>query len=229
MIGAVMPAYNHGKFLAEAIASVEPQVDRLVVVDDASTDITQEVLKGKHHIRLHENKGAANAINVGIDSLRGERQDWTWLTWVSADNIMASDWVSTLLSHAKDNHGAVYGGFQAFPTGGGLPKEHYCFKPYDPPFLGRSTNCYLGPAFLIRAQYWQDHRGKHSHDYDNWLRVEEALWADGKTILGVNKALCRYRMHMGQATRSRKPGMFDAPYWLKQAKTRRKALQVTPC
>ena len=36
---------------------------------------------------------------------------------------------------------------------------------------------HYGPAFLIRKDVWLEagpHRGRISHDYDHWLRVEEA-------------------------------------------------------
>ena len=229
IVAAVMPTFNQQGFLAEAIDSVVSQVNLLVVVDDASTDRTSQLLADRKDVcsLRHEcNQGAAIAINTGVREAIG-RCSPDWLTWVSSDNVYYADWMRTLLDHAEADVGAVYSGFDAVPETKEMPRRHYVFKSYDPAWLGQSINCYLGPNFIIRSDVWQDHRGLHSHDYDNWCRVEEACWSKGLRIVGVDKALCRYRMHRGQATRNH-AGRFDAPKWLQECKKRREALGIKP-
>ena len=222
-IGAVMPAYNHAAYLAKAIDSVVGQVDALVIVDDGSTDGTTGILSGRSEtvITLPENGGAAGAINVGIDRLRANGNGFDFFTWVSSDNVHYTYWMETLLAHVEDDVGAVYAGFDAVPGLGCKKKKHYCFSPYDPSRLGKNQACYMGPNFIIRADIWQSHRGRHAHDYDNWCRVEEACWRDDLRIVAVDKPLCAYLMHKGQATERRVPGASDAAHWLGVCKTRR--------
>ena len=221
-VGAVMPTFNQAEYLLSAIESVTGQVDELVIVNDGSTDATAEILSHREEtvVTLGANGRAANAINVGINKIR-QVGPFDWLTWVSSDNVHYSYWIERLLENAGDDVGAVYGGFDAIPGRGAKLRKHYCYSPYDRGRLGRDQACYMGPAFIIRAEVWQVHRGRHAHDYDNWCRVEEACWDKGLHIVGVNEALCAYLMHAAQATRHHGPGDADAGHWLEVCKKRR--------
>lgn len=224
-IGAVMPAFNQAKFIVEAIDSIRSQVDTLVVVDDGSTDNTEAILTERYgeplvRTKFVENRGTAAAINVGIERLR-EIGEFDWLTWVSSDNVHYDYWREKLLSEAKDDVGAIYAAFDAR----GECRPHRSFRAYTPSVLGESINCYFGPNFIIRSEVWQEHRGLNSHDYDNWCRVEEECWRRKLRIVGIDEALCMYRVHPGQATRRR--GGFDAHRWLAECKKRRAATGIT--
>lgn len=75
-VGVVIPTFNAAEFLPQAIDSVLKQtvaVDDIVVVDDGSTDQTQNVIKrfienGIRYIRQN-NQGSAGARNTGVESL----------------------------------------------------------------------------------------------------------------------------------------------------------------
>ena len=74
-----MPAYNHERFVGEAIESVINQSMsdlELVIVDDGSTDKTAEVIKSftDKRLRYHyqENQDAYNALNKAIELAQGE-------------------------------------------------------------------------------------------------------------------------------------------------------------
>lgn len=84
----LMPVYNGERYLDEAIASIAAQelADfEFVIVDDASTDATPELLAKWAArdprivvLRLNENGGTARALNAGLAIARGEyiaRQD----------------------------------------------------------------------------------------------------------------------------------------------------------
>lgn len=216
-VGAVMPTYNQAEFLEEAIESIINQVDTLLVVDDGSTDNTPLILK-KYKNRIARvsyqgNQGTAFAINKGIEHL----QDYDWLTWVSSDNIYRPGWIIKLqsISHTAESRGigVVYSGYN---WGG----QSYMFTPYTPEKLISNVNCFFGPSFIIRKDIWQEHRGKISHDYDNWLRVEEACWEKDLDIIGVDDDLCYYRVHSKRVTITRRH-QFDAPHWQTEARKRR--------
>jgi glycosyltransferase involved in cell wall biosynthesis len=80
-ISIIIPCYNYGQFLAEALGSVEAQTFpdwECIVVDNASTDNTRDVAQGfvKKDPRFKyiytENKGVSTARNLGIRNTTGK-------------------------------------------------------------------------------------------------------------------------------------------------------------
>ena len=115
-LSVIMPVFNTGAYLSEAIESVLNQhADRglpvpsfeLILVDDNSTDATTlAILRGAKEngrIRVINNKrskGAAGARNSGIDSARGE-----WIGFLDSDdlwfpNSLAARW-RTVVEHPE--------------------------------------------------------------------------------------------------------------------------------
>ena len=73
----VIPAYNHARFLGEAIKSVfdqDYQPLEVIVVNDGSTDDTREVVAlFPSVVHLEQaNRGLAQARNVGVARSKGE-------------------------------------------------------------------------------------------------------------------------------------------------------------
>jgi glycosyltransferase involved in cell wall biosynthesis len=95
LVSIVIPCYNQGRFLAEAIRSVQcqtyPEVET-IVVDDGSTDETAIVARSSPpaHLVSLRNSGAAVARNVGMRHSRGE-----YLVFLDADDRLLPDAVET--------------------------------------------------------------------------------------------------------------------------------------
>ena len=216
-VTAIMPTYNQGDYLDIAIASVATQVDQLVVVDDGSTDNTPELLRawvGLELITHSENRGTAHAINTGFEAATGDL-----VTWVSSDNIYASDW-REILEWAFTEEADLGVAYSAFRYG---IDGNILHTMYDPDRLVHNQNCFFGPSFMIAREVWEQagpHRGKISHDYDHWLRVEEACWDMRRTIVSLPEVLCDYRVHDERATVQRKD-QYDADRWQIEAMERR--------
>lgn len=114
LVSIILPTYNRAASLARAVSSVLNQsyADfELIVVDDASTDATAEVLHQFSDERLRclshpENRGANAARNTGIRASRGrliafQDSDDAWL----ADKL---DKQLAVLSHAPPSVGVVF-------------------------------------------------------------------------------------------------------------------------
>lgn len=78
-ISVIVPSYNCGGLLAEALDSILAQtlpVEQIIVVDDGSTDNTAEVVGRYQDPRIQylrrQHAGLATACNVGLDAARGE-------------------------------------------------------------------------------------------------------------------------------------------------------------
>jgi len=86
----IIPCYNHGEYVEEAVASTglyERNDTEVIIIDDGSNDETVAVLSGLEHSRLklirQENKGVAAARNVGIAEVSGE-----YVLLLDADNTV---------------------------------------------------------------------------------------------------------------------------------------------
>jgi len=76
LVSVVVPTYNRGHLLPDAIKSIENQTYskyEIIVVDDGSTDDTEAVCKDLNVIYIkQENAGASAARNTGIRKCNGE-------------------------------------------------------------------------------------------------------------------------------------------------------------
>ncbi len=80
IVSVIIPAYNNAEFLGDAIQSVLTQTYphfELIIVNDASTDRTDRVLRRLHDSRIRyivhsENRGLSAARNTGMRASRGE-------------------------------------------------------------------------------------------------------------------------------------------------------------
>jgi glycosyltransferase involved in cell wall biosynthesis len=131
MLSVIVPCYNYGKYLPDAVNSLlggptslgewEPQTFQsfeIVIVDDASTDEeTKEVVrqlhdpwKGVRSLLLSQNMGTPGALNVGIEHAYGE-----FVHILSADDMRESWALEKQVRAAIDNPGMViYGDIESF-------------------------------------------------------------------------------------------------------------------
>ncbi len=80
LISVIIPTYNRGRLILDSVKSVLNQTYKnieLIVVDDCSTDDTEQILKSLNdsrlnYLRLEKNSGACSARNRGIEVASGE-------------------------------------------------------------------------------------------------------------------------------------------------------------
>ena len=125
-VSVVIPTYNCDRFLPHAIESVLCQTHQsyeLIVIDDGSTDDTQQVLqdycKKTLPIDLRAvyqcNQGVAIARNHGIKLARGE-----WIAFLDADDVFLPDKLAAQIAIAQANPevGIVHSGWQRVDAAG---------------------------------------------------------------------------------------------------------------
>ena len=99
LISVIIPTYNYGRFLPDAVKSVLGQKKdglavEIIVVDDGSTDDTADVaqrLGSSIQYIYQENQGLSAARNAGIRAAHGD-----YLVFLDADDLLTS---GTLASH----------------------------------------------------------------------------------------------------------------------------------
>ena len=124
-LSVIIANYNYEKFVGAAIESVLAQDEdiQIIVVDDASTDNSVEVVKRYSDqvetILLEKNRGQGGGLNVGFEAATG-----TLVMFLDADDFLVPGGAATILSnyrpeiaiyhyrmHYGDEEGGTYGTF----------------------------------------------------------------------------------------------------------------------
>ena len=106
-ICAVVVTYNRKELLGESLDALLAQtrpVDKILVVDNASTDGTPEFLQQKGyltrsqiiHLRLPQNVGGAGGFHEGVKQAFDAQFDWIWV--LDDDSIASPDALEQLLT-----------------------------------------------------------------------------------------------------------------------------------
>jgi len=192
-VTVILPTYNHGMFLEEAIQSVLFQKGielKLIVVNDGSTDNTNQILSSYRNdprieIVHQENQGLPNALNAGLRLVKSE-----FVTWTSADNKYLPDALLLLATTLIENStvALAYADYQIVNELG-LPAFRSSYRVFDQDNVDSSIihNCrygslfdhlpdnFIGPLFMFRREH-SNLVGTFSNlvgveDYDYWLRL----------------------------------------------------------
>ena len=205
-VSIIIPAYNQGHYLVEAIDSALGQTYsdfEVIVVDDGSTDETSQVAHSFTDPRVHyiyqENRGLSAARNTGVCNSTGE-----YLTFLDSDDRFLPIKLELLVGalETRPEVGLVAG--QAIPIDEqGRPAGKIIDKPIpeEPYKLLLGNPLHVGSVMLRRN--WQEKVGlfdeslRSYEDWDMWLRLARA----GCKMAWVPKPVSLYRFHSAQMTR----------------------------
>lgn len=179
-LSVVIPCYNLGETLVEAVASVErtaPERCELIVVNDGSSqprtlEVLEVLRKGGYHVVDQPNAGLASARNRGIREARGR-----YVLPLDADNRLAPGYIPSAI-HVLDNQpevGVCYGDWLEFGSRNGR-------KPvpeFDLPNLLWSN--YIDACAVYRREIWEACGGYDAaapawEDWDFWISTAERGW-----------------------------------------------------
>jgi glycosyltransferase involved in cell wall biosynthesis len=202
-ISVVITNYNYGRYLPEAIEGVLAQTHQrveIIVVDDASTDGSTEVLERllggvdavpSNRLLLKHNVGQATARNLAIGMAQGE-----FVFILDADNRLLPNCLELHVRAARNSDAdAVYATIRTF--GPAVSVEEFLS---DAPFnAGRlSTRNYIDAMALFRRStliaaglYSAEPILYGWEDYELWLRFA----AQGRKVEFVPTVLSEYRVH----------------------------------
>lgn len=205
-VSVVIPCFNHGEFLPEAIASVtaaERDDVELIVVDDGSTDkctrreMDTLAARGFNVIR-QQNKGLAAARNAGILVSKGE-----YIFPLDADDRVRPIFFDHGIRILDTNPrvGVVYADGQFF----GIRTGRWTLGPFDPRRL--LPDNFIPCCAVYRRSIWEENGGYDGtmpvqglEDWDFWLGALEHGWE----FAYVPEILFEYRVaHSSMITRAR--------------------------
>lgn len=106
LVSIIMPSYNTASYIKESIQSVLNQTYtnwELIIVDDCSTDETEEVLakitdSRIKYLKNEENSGAAISRNKALREARGQ-----WIAFLDSDDLWMSDKLEKQINFMKNN------------------------------------------------------------------------------------------------------------------------------
>jgi len=116
MVSVIIPCYNHGKYLANAIQSIlsqnYPSIE-IIVVDDGSVDNTKTVCLEYPEVKYiyQINSGVSAARNTGIKHATGE-----FLVFLDADDWFLNNAIKTNVDYLLNNADAAFvsGGYELY-------------------------------------------------------------------------------------------------------------------
>ena len=186
-VSVVIPTYNRINYLARAIESALRQTYsniEIVVVDDGSTDKTEELLKkyvGRIVYIYQPNQGAASARNKGIDAAKGE-----FIAFLDSDDYFYPDNVEKKIDRlfGDQNCGWIHSNWQyVSPDGGILENGAHKFRHNNKcvegeifPELLKSRNFIATDSVVISKEILTQTGGfddsiPSQEEYDLWLRL----------------------------------------------------------
>ena len=107
LVSIIMPSYNTAKYIKNSIQSVINQTYtnwELIIVDDCSTDNTDEVVNGIiddriHYIKNEKNSGAAVSRNRALREAKGK-----WIAFLDSDDLWMPQKLNEQIRFMKDNN-----------------------------------------------------------------------------------------------------------------------------
>lgn len=202
LISVVMPAYNVGKYVMEAVDSILNQTFtnfEFIIIDDGSDDETVNVIKTYTDpriifIRNERNMGLIWSLNYGIELSKG-----TYIARMDADDISRPDRLQKQYVFMEQHSEiSVLGtGFLYMHTG-----IKYC-QPSDNDQIRiklMSKSSLAHPTVMMRKSDLNNHKLSydinypHAEDYRLW--VEFAL--NNLKLANLSEVLLNYRVHETQ-------------------------------
>jgi GT2 family glycosyltransferase len=202
LVSVIIPTYNYGRFVSEAINSVLAQTFQdfeIIVVDGGSTDDTRSIVEamGRQVQYIYqENLGPIVARNTGIRTARGR-----YIAFLDADDLWLPHKLERQveLMNRHPEVGLVYSTIYQFESKSGAIVGEYpvadcraghvlrdlylhCFVPSPTPLVRKSVLDDVG-LFDEEIRYG-------SEDWDLWLRI-----AARYQFAFVPEPLAKYRYH----------------------------------
>jgi glycosyltransferase involved in cell wall biosynthesis len=201
MISIVVSTHNRSSRLSNCIKSVLNQTYpdwELVIVDDASTDDTEKVVKSFDDPRIVYVKRKKNwgndtrPKNDGVLASKGE-----YLAFLDDDNTFRLDHLSVLLSALEKNPHVdmVYGDRWLVDETKRIPNQVGVYNDYSPALLMQRNYIDTSDVLMKRQAIFDiggwDERYKKYVDWNLWVR----LCKYGKTFKRIPLLITDYHLH----------------------------------
>jgi GT2 family glycosyltransferase len=204
----VLPTFDRARLVTEAVESILRQTTadwELIIVDDGSTDGTEDAVAGyltDPRVRYCHGPhcGPSLARNRGIDLARGE-----YVAFLDSDDRSLPLALQAHLAAFATNPetGMTVGGYVVIDETGAVTGERRPWEEYGALTPeGWLLNCYGIPGSVMVRREWLKRVGgfdptiDQAEDWDLFLRLAFA----GCPMTWVREPVCGYRLHPGNST-----------------------------
>ncbi|HZB22258.1 MAG TPA: glycosyltransferase family 2 protein [Gaiellaceae bacterium] len=198
LVSVVVPSYNQGRFLDEALRSVlEQDYEPLevIVVDGGSSDESVDVIR-RHADRVawwtsEADRGQADALNKGLGRARGEI-----LGWLASDDALLPGAVARVVAELERTDALLVYGEALFVDEEGREIHALAPRPFDVDAMVRAcANHVVQPGSLFRRRAWEEAgplnvEGHYLFDFEFALAVGRL-----GTVARIPDRLSLYRVH----------------------------------
>lgn len=202
LVSVVIPAYNQGQFIRDAVLSALEQTYQpleVIVIDDGSADDTREQLRplvDRITYVCQKNAGPSAARNAGILRARGE-----WIALLDADDLWHPQKLEIQLGAVRGREDVALVGSSSASSLTSFPLP--CPKVYELSVRDFVLSARVGPSgVLIRRRCLAivglfDESLRLVEDRDMWLRLAARF-----SCLLVDSPCWWYRLHPTQINRN---------------------------
>ncbi len=205
LLSVIIPCYNQGKFLMEALNSLDlcdKSKFETIIINDGSTDsltnkLLEELKKEGYNIIIQENKGLGGARNTGILFARGK-----YILPLDADNAIYPNYINKSIEilEANSQVAVVYGNAEFFGNKKGV------LMPGEFNLQQLMLGNFIDACAVIRKTVL-DEVGMYDNmpimgyeDWDLWLRIA----FKGYEFRYFNETLFKYRVTSNSMMRNLK-------------------------
>ena len=176
-ISVIIPTYNRASFLEKTLQSILEQsvnVDEIIVIDDGSTDETEDILKSYPVNYFYQsNQGVSAARNLGLLKAKN-----SWIAFLDSDDIWHPKKIEQHINFHKANPLILSSYSDELWVRNNIEIKLKTHQQKEiPTFLNSLRLCKIGPStFFCHKEIFEtvgnfDENLVVSEDYDLWLRI----------------------------------------------------------
>lgn len=215
MISVVIPCYNHGEFLQEAIESVKKNKGKysveIIIVNDGSSDektlgVFKKIEEEGCFILHQENQGLAKARNNGISLAKGK-----YIIPLDSDNQLTKEYMTTAVDLMEKDKSIdiVYGDAEYFGEKTGKWKNKSFYIEH------MLTSNHIDACAIFRKSVWIELEGYSEdmpymgcEDWNFWLKA----YNNSLNFHYLNKVCFLYRVMSDSMIRTTKEDFYEKTF-----------------